>query len=71
MKRIRFHDLRDTHVSLLALAGLDPKIISERIGHANVAFTQQIYQHLFDSQRRKAALAVRELLGAREDLPSA
>jgi len=71
VKRIRFHDLRDTHVSLLALAGLDPKIISERIGHANVAFTQQTYQHLFDSQRRKAALAVSELLGPRDDLPSA
>ncbi len=71
VKRIRFHDLRDTHVSLLALAGLDPKIISERTGHANVAFTQQIYQHLFDSQRRKAALAVSELLGLRDDLPSA
>ena len=59
MKRIRFHDLRDTHVSLLALAGVDAKVISERVGHANVSFTQQTYQHVFASQRKKAALAVR------------
>jgi integrase len=44
VKKIRFHDLRDTHVSLLALAGVDPKVVSERVGHASVAFTQQTYQ---------------------------
>lgn len=59
VKRIRFHDLRDTHVSLLGLAGMDAKVIAERIGHSNVAFTQQVYQHLFQAQRKKAALAER------------
>lgn len=63
VKKIRFHDLRDTHVSLLALAGVDAKVISERVGHANVSFTQQTYQHIFASQRKKAALAVSDLLG--------
>ncbi|ADH63077.1 integrase family protein [Allomeiothermus silvanus DSM 9946] len=71
VKEIRFHDLRDTHVSLLALAGVDPKVVSERVGHASVAFTQQTYQHLFRAQRKKAALAVGELLGPREDRPTA
>lgn len=71
LRKIRFHDLRDTHVSLLALAGVDPRVISERVGHSNVAFTQQTYQHLFASQRKKAALAVSQLLGPREDMPTA
>ncbi|WP_084542211.1 tyrosine-type recombinase/integrase [Calidithermus chliarophilus] len=71
VKRIRFHDLRDTHVSLLALAGMDAKVISERVGHANVSFTQQTYQHVFASQRKKAALAVSELLGPKEGRPTA
>lgn len=68
---IRFHDLRDTHVSLLALAGVAPKVISERVGHASVAFTMQTYQHLFETQRREAALAVGRLLGPQEGRPQA
>jgi integrase len=71
VKEIRFHDIRDTHVSLLALAGVDPKVVSERVGHASVAFTQQTYQHLFKAQRKKAALAVGQLLGPKAERPTA
>ena len=41
--RIRFHDLRHTHATLLVDAGRDPKTISERLGHATVAFTFDRY----------------------------
>lgn len=36
---IRFHDLRHTHGSLLIKDGIPVKVVSERLGHANIAFT--------------------------------
>ena len=40
---IRFHDLRHTHGSLLIKDGIPVKVVSERLGHANIAFTMQTY----------------------------
>jgi integrase len=39
LPRIRFHDLRHTHASLLVAAGVPIKVVSERLGHAHPAFT--------------------------------
>lgn len=39
LPRIRFHDLRHTHASLLVVAGVPIKVVSERLGHAHPAFT--------------------------------
>jgi integrase len=40
---IRFHDLRHSHASLLVDAGQNPKLVSERLGHATVGFTLDRY----------------------------
>ena len=39
LPHIRFHDLRYTHATLLLKAGIHPKIVSERLGHANIGIT--------------------------------
>lgn len=52
--RIRLYDLRSTHGSILANAGVNPKLISERLGHANVAFTLQVYVRTQEAERREA-----------------
>ncbi|QDX95452.1 hypothetical protein EEL31_13155 [Brevibacillus laterosporus] len=39
VRKIRFHDMRHTHASLLLKQGVNPKIVSERLGHANVRIT--------------------------------
>jgi integrase len=44
--RIRFHDLRHTHASLLVAAGTPIQVVSERLGHAHPGFTMATYQHL-------------------------
>jgi integrase len=44
--RIRFHDLRHTHASLLIADRVAIKVVSERLGHAHPAFTMHTYQHL-------------------------
>jgi integrase len=38
-KGIRVHDLRRTHASLMLTAGIHPKVVSERLGHANIGTT--------------------------------
>ena len=43
--RIRLHDVRHTYATLSIDAGIDPKKISDRIGHASVAFTLATYTH--------------------------
>ena len=55
VRRIRFHDLRHTHGSLLIQAGVPIKVVSERLGHANIAFTMQTYQHLLPGMQENAA----------------
>jgi integrase len=55
VRRIRFHDLRHTHGSLLIQAGVPVKVVSERLGHANIAFTIQTYQHVLPGMQEAAA----------------
>jgi integrase len=55
VRRIRFHDRRHTHGSLLIQAGVPVKVVSERLGHANIAFTIQTYQHLLPGMQENAA----------------
>lgn len=64
---IRLHDLRHTHASLLALKGISAKVISDRLGHTNVGFTLQVYTHVYDEQRKQAAISFQELLNKETD----
>lgn len=63
--RIRAYDLRHSYASLAYEAGVPIKLIGERMGHANVAFTLQTYVHSNEQQRRAAALGTVELFGSR------
>lgn len=47
LPRIRLHDLRHTHATLALKAGVHPKVVSERLGHATVGIALDLY-----SQRR-------------------
>lgn len=56
--RIRLHDVRHTHGTLLIEAGVPVKVVSERLGHANPAFTIDTYQHvLLGMQAKPPALS--------------
>lgn len=52
---ITVHGLRHTHASLLFEAGVEPKTISDRLGHANIQTTLDMYTHLNDNQRSDVA----------------
>ena len=64
LPRIRFHDLRHTHASLLVAAGTPIKVVSERLGHANPGFTMATYQHVLPGMQAAAAHQFAELLNA-------
>ncbi len=55
---IRFHDLRHSHASQLLRAGVNPKVISERLGHSKVGFTLDVYSHLLPGMQEEAAARV-------------
>ena len=56
LSRITFHDLRHSCATGALKAGISPKVISERIGHANVGFfLWQTYAHVFRNDDRDAA----------------
>lgn len=52
---IRFHDLRHTHATLALQAGIHPKIVSERLGHASTSFTLDVYSHATPSMQQGTA----------------
>ena len=57
LPRIRLHDLRHTHATILLITGTPVKVVSERLGHTNPAFTQTVYQHVIPGMQADAALA--------------
>jgi integrase len=55
LPKIRFHDLRHSHASLLLSKGVPTKLISERLGHSNVAITNDLYSHIYDADKQEVA----------------
>ena len=62
LRKIRLHDLRHTHASLLLLDGVPIHVVSRRLGHANIAITIKIYGHLLPSSDPDAALRFANIL---------
>jgi integrase len=59
---IRLHDLRHTHATLALSAGVHPKIVSERLGHANIGITLDTYSHCLPVLSEEAACRVAALV---------
>lgn len=62
LPHLTFHGLRHAHATLAFAAGVSPKTISERLGHASIAITMDIYAHVLPGMGADAALAVERLL---------
>jgi integrase len=59
---IRFHDLRHTHATMLIAQNINPKIISERLGHARIGITLDIYSHVLPSMQQEVAEKLDEII---------
>lgn len=61
VRRIRFHDLRHTHATLALQSGIHPKVVQERLGHAEIGITMNTYTHAIPSMQADAAETIASL----------
>lgn len=52
--RIRFHDLRHCHATLLLQRGVHPKVVQERLGHSTISMTLDTYSHVAPGLQERA-----------------
>ncbi len=57
------HGLRHAHATMLLEEGVNPKVVSERLGHATIATTMDVYSHVLPGLQEQAALALDGKLG--------
>lgn len=65
------YDLRHTHASLLIAEGVHPKKIAERLGHASIKLTMDLYGHLFEGFDRESADRMQKIFGQHRPAESA
>jgi integrase len=64
----RLYDLRHTCATLLLLADIPAKIVSERLGHSSITVTLDIYSHVLPTMQKRAADMLGKLLGTPQRL---
>ena len=64
LPEIRLHDLRHTHATLALRAGIHPKVVSERLGHATISITLDTYSHAIPAMQEEAAEKIANLVFA-------
>lgn len=62
LNHLRVHDLRHTHATLMLKAGVHPKVVSERLGHASVGITLDTYSHVLPGLQEVAVEKFDEVL---------
>ena len=62
LEHIRFHDLRHTSASILIHKGINPKAVSQRLGHSNINITSDIYTHTFEIDKKTSAYVLDEII---------
>jgi integrase len=62
VKKIRFHDLRHTAITLMIENGINIKAVSERAGHSDVGITLNRYSHVTPTMQKQAAQVMGDLL---------
>jgi integrase len=62
LPEIRLYDLRHTMATLLLTEGVNPKVVSERLGHASVVLTLDIYSHVLPTIQKTATDKLEKLI---------
>ena len=71
LEGLRLHDLRHAHATLMLRAGVHPKVVSERLGHASVNITLDTYSHVLPGLQEAAAAAIDRALDEPAELEEA
>ena len=68
VKKIRLHDLRHSHASLLiSKLGAQPNLVAQRLGHEKIQTTLSTYSHLYPNQSRELADQLNSLMDGLEE----
>lgn len=70
VKRIRIHDIRHSHASLLINQGCDALILADRLGHEKVSTTLNTYSHLFPHKQQELVSNLEQLDAGTKTTPS-
>ena len=62
LRKLKFHELRHTSTTLLIDSGINPKAVSERLGHANANITMNIYTHTFEDTKKECANNINSII---------
>jgi integrase len=62
-ERVRFHDLRHSHASILLSAGASLRAVSQRLGHSNAALNLRIYAHCLPGDDARLAEELQRRIG--------
>ena len=65
LPKMRLHDLRHLHASLMLASGQDLAIVSKSMGHSNSQITRDLYAHMVGDAARNAVEGAASLLPAR------
>lgn len=61
VKKIRIHDFRHSHASLLANNGINIQEIARRLGHSDIGITLKTYSHLYPKESERALTILNEI----------
>lgn len=53
LPKIRMHDLRHSHATMLINNDINIHVIAERLGHASIHTTEEVYAHLYDEKKKQ------------------
>ena len=67
---IRLHDARHTHASLMLKAGVHPKVVQQRLGHATISTTIDTYSHVVPGLQQAAANRFDDMVLPKEKDPA-
>ena len=62
LPHLTFHGLRHAFATLALQAGMNPKVVSEALGHSSVTITLDTYSHVLPNMQDELAIAVENLL---------
>lgn len=62
LPRVSFHDMRHSHATMLLALGESSKVAQERLGHARVSTTMDVYQHVIPEMQKRAVDKLEALL---------
>lgn len=61
-KKLRLYDLRHSSATFLMQANVNPKVVSERLGHSTITLTLDVYSHVLPNMQEEATAQLEDMI---------